>query len=135
MSAKDVVRTVCQISLKGIEQTLTRVGVDFDSWDWESDLVWNGDVTKILKALEKTEYTYHEGPVLEFNADKVAEDLNLKQLIGVKNDYEIPSLTLTRADGTTLYTTRDIPYTIWKFKTVDRVINVVGIEQKLANNS
>jgi arginyl-tRNA synthetase len=131
-SAKDIVRTVCQISLKGIEETLTRIGVKFDSWDWESDLVWNGDVAKTLKALEKTEYAYYEGPVLEFNADKVAEDLDLKQLIEVKNDYDIPSLTLTRADGTTLYTTRDIPYTMLKFEKADRVINVVGLEQKLA---
>ncbi len=131
-SAKDMVRTICQLSLEGIKDTLVRVDVDFDSWDWESDFVWNSDVTKILQALEKTGYAFREGPVLEFNADKVAKDLNLKQLLNVKEDYEIPSLTLTRADGTTLYTTRDIPYTLWKFKKANRVINVVGKEQELA---
>ena len=130
--AKDMVRTVCERSLEGIKDTLVRVNVDFDSWDWESDFVWNSDVTKILQALEKTGYAFRDGPVLEFNADKVAKDLNLKQLLNVKEDYEIPSLTLTRADGTTLYTTRDIPYTLWKFKKADRVINVVGKEQELA---
>lgn len=130
--AKDMVRTVCQLSLEGIKDTLARIDADFDSWDWESDFVWNSDVTKILQALEKTGYAFREGPVLEFNADKVAKDFSLKQLLNVKDDYEIPSLTLTRADGTTLYTTRDIPYTLWKFKKADRVINVVGLEQKLA---
>jgi arginyl-tRNA synthetase len=40
-------------------------------------------------------------------------------------------LTLVRADGTTLYTTRDIPYTLRKFKKAERVINVIGMEQTL----
>ncbi len=37
-----------------------------------------------------------------------------------------------RADGTTLYTTRDIAYTLWKFKQAQKVINVIGMEQSLA---
>ena len=130
--AKNMIRKVCQLSLQGIKDTLTRVDVEFDSWDWESNFVWNGAVSKTLEALKKTAYAFQEGPVLEFNADKAAEDFNLKPLLNVKKDYELPSLTLTRADGTTLYTTRDIPYTIWKFKKADQVINVVGLEQKLA---
>ncbi|MCS7387263.1 MAG: arginine--tRNA ligase, partial [archaeon GB-1867-005] len=40
-------------------------------------------------------------------------------------------LTLIRADGTTLYTTRDIAYSIEKFKKAEWVINVVGMEQSL----
>jgi arginyl-tRNA synthetase len=41
-------------------------------------------------------------------------------------------LTLVRADGTTLYTTRDISYSLWKFRKADEIINVVGTEQTLA---
>jgi arginyl-tRNA synthetase len=41
-------------------------------------------------------------------------------------------LTPGRADGTTLYTTRDIAYTLWKFKQAQKVINVIGMEQSLA---
>ncbi|MEM2029612.1 MAG: arginine--tRNA ligase, partial [Candidatus Bathyarchaeia archaeon] len=37
-----------------------------------------------------------------------------------------------RSDGTTLYTTRDIAYSLWKLKMADKVINVIGIEQRLA---
>jgi arginyl-tRNA synthetase len=69
---------------------------------------------------------------LEFDANRVAEDLHLKKEFGIREDYEIPSLTLLRADGTTLYTTRDIPYTLWKFEKAERVINVIGMEQPLA---
>jgi arginyl-tRNA synthetase len=37
-----------------------------------------------------------------------------------------------RADGTTLYTTRDIAYTLWKFEKADKIVNVIGMEQSLA---
>jgi arginyl-tRNA synthetase len=43
----------------------------------------------------------------------------------------VPSLTLLRADGLTLYPTRDIAYSILKFQNADRVINVVGFDQTL----
>ncbi len=129
--AKKLIREVCQVSLSGIRETLNSAGIVFDSWDWESDFAWNSDVTKTLGALKETGYVFQQGPVLEFDADRVAEDYKLKQRLGLKEDYSIPSLTLVRADGTTLYTTRDIPYTLWKFKKADIVINVVGMEQKL----
>jgi arginyl-tRNA synthetase len=41
-------------------------------------------------------------------------------------------LTLVRSDGTTLYTTRDIAYSLWKFEKAEKVINVIGMEQNLA---
>jgi arginyl-tRNA synthetase len=69
--------------------------------------------------------------VLEFDVDKAARDLDLKKVFGLREDYEISSLTLVRADGTTLYTTRDIPYNLWKFTMAERLINVVGMEQTL----
>ncbi len=130
--AKSLIREVCHICLEGFKETFNRAGISFDSWDWESSYLWNGDVAKYLNMLRRTPYVYKEGEVLEFDADGVAEALKLKKALGVREDYEIPSLTLTRADGTTLYTTRDIAYTIWKFGRADRVINVVGMEQKLA---
>jgi len=129
--AKQLVREVSELCLVGFKETLNRVGIFYDSWDWESDFVWNSDVKKTIDQLEKTPYVFRAGQVLEFNAEKVAQDLELKKTFGLREDYEIPSLTLMRADGTTLYTTRDIPYNLWKFKKADRVINVVGMEQTL----
>jgi arginyl-tRNA synthetase len=69
---------------------------------------------------------------LEFDAEKVVRVLNLKAKLGLREDYEVPPLTLVRADGTTLYTTRDVAYTLWKFNRAERVINVIGMEQSLA---
>jgi arginyl-tRNA synthetase len=131
-NAKALIREISQLCIDGFKKTLERAGITFDSWDWESDFVWNSDVKRVLAKLEATPYVFKVGQVLEFDADRVAEDFSLKQEFGIREDYEIPSLTLLRADGTTLYTTRDIPYTLWKFQKAERVINVIGMEQPLA---
>ena len=82
--------------------------------------------------MRNTPFTFEKDGVLELDAEKIAEDLGLKEAFGIREDQEIPSLTLIRANGTSLYTTRDIAYSIWKFERADRVINVIGMEQKLA---
>ena len=130
--AKNLVREVSELCLEGFKETLSRVGVFYDSWDWESELVWSKQVEDVLNKLRKTPYIFALGSVLEFDAEKVAREFGLKRKLGLREDHEIPSLTLVRADGTTLYTTRDIAYTLWKFKKAEKVINVVGMEQTLA---
>ncbi len=130
--AKRLIREVSEICLKGFRETQARLEICYDSWDWESDLVWSGRVSKVLKKLKTSPFVYTEGGVLEFNAGKVAEVLDLKAKLGLREDYEVPPLTLVRADSTTLYTTRDIAYTLWKFNQAEKVINVIGMEQSLA---
>jgi len=131
-TVKQLIRKVSELCLEGFKQSLNRIGVFYDSWDWESDFVWNGDVARVLMRLGETPYVFHVGGVLEFNANKAVEDLGLRPLLGLSENYEVPSLTLVRADGTTLYTTRDISYNLWKFRKADLLINVVGVEQTLA---
>jgi len=130
--AKRLIREVSQLCLEGFRATLSRAGVFYDSWDWESDLVWSGLVAEVLQRLKQTPYVSVLGGVLEFEAGKVVEDLNLWDKLGLRKDYVVPSLTLVRADGTTLYTTRDIAYTLWKFERAEKCINVIGMEQSLA---
>jgi arginyl-tRNA synthetase len=130
--AKEIIREVAEQCLKGFRETLSRIGISFDSWDWESEFVWESHVKKTMEKLRETPYVFKCGNVLEFDAEKAAKDLNLKPALGLKEDYEIPSLTLVRADGTTLYTTRDIAYSIWKLDKAEKVINVIGMEQSLA---
>jgi arginyl-tRNA synthetase len=130
--AKKLIREVSEICLEGFKETLGRAGVLYDSWDWESDFVWSNSVSEVLQKLRQTPYVSAWGNILEFEAGKVVKELGLKEKIGLREDYEIPSLTLVRADGTTLYTTRDIAYTLWKFEKADKIINVIGMEQTLA---
>jgi arginyl-tRNA synthetase len=129
---KKLVRGISKTCLKGFKQTLKRANIYHDSWDWESDFVWSNEVTNYLNALKKTPFVFKKGEVFEFNAELAAQKLDLKEILDVKKTQEIPSLTLGRADGTTLYTTRDISYSIWKFKKAKKVINVIGMEQKLS---
>jgi len=130
--AKQLIREVSELCLEGFRETLSRAGVSYDSWDWESDLVWSELVTEVLQRLKQTPYVFVLGGVLEFDAGKVVEVFNLWDKLGLRKDYVVPSLTLMRADGTTLYTTRDIAYTLWKFERADKCINVIGMEQSLA---
>jgi arginyl-tRNA synthetase len=131
-NAKELSRTVSELCLEGFKQTLNRIGVSIDSWDWESELVWNGDVAKVFEKLKKSQYVYAEAGVMEFDAEKASKEKNLKAKLKLRQDQAIPPLTLVRSDGTTLYTTRDIAYTLWKFEQADMVVNVIGTDQNLA---
>ena len=130
--AKELIREVSDLCLAGFRETMKRVSVTYDSWDWESDFVWSMQVKDVLEQLKTSLFIFNEKGVLQFDADKAAKVLDLKDKLGISSNNEIPPLTLVRADGTTLYTTRDIAYTIWKFKHAQRVINVIGMEQSLA---
>ncbi|MCW3995512.1 MAG: arginine--tRNA ligase [Candidatus Bathyarchaeota archaeon] len=130
--AKGLIREVSELCLAGFRETMQRVGVSYDSWDWESDFVWSTQVSEVLSRLKASPFVFSEKGVLEFDAEKVANLLGLKGKLGLSEDNEVPPLTLVRADGTTLYTTRDIAYTLWKFRFAQKVINVIGMEQSLA---
>jgi arginyl-tRNA synthetase len=130
--ARQLIRQVSDMCLGGFKETLSRLDVSFDSWDWESDSVWSGHVNEVFQKLKQSPYTHAEGGVFEFDAEKVVNQQQLWTKLGIREGHEVPSLTLGRADGTTLYTTRDVAYTLWKFERADRVINVIGMEQSLA---
>jgi arginyl-tRNA synthetase len=129
--AKQLLREVCEMCLSGFRETLNSIEISVDSWDWESDLIWSGDVNRVIGQLMATPYVFEENGVLEFDAEKVAEDLDLKKVLGLSDDHELTPLTLVRADGTSLYTTRDIAYHLWKFQQAEHVVNVIGMEQTL----
>ena len=130
-TTKDV-RKVVGYCLKGFETSLGEIGIGFDSFDFESDLVWKKAADDVLEALKATPYAFMDEGALIFDSDRIAKDLGLKERWGLNLDHEIPRLVLVRSDGTTLYTLRDMAYHIWKFSLVDRDINVIGSEQRLA---
>jgi arginyl-tRNA synthetase len=129
--AKRLVMGLVSHSLKGFEKSLGNLGITFDSWDYESSQVWDGSANVVLQTLRQTPYVHTEEGALLLDCDGIARDFDLKRRWKLNENYEVPPLVLVRADGTTLYTTRDIPYTLWKFGLAERVINVVGFEQTL----
>ncbi|MBS7619353.1 arginine--tRNA ligase [Candidatus Bathyarchaeota archaeon] len=131
-TAKKDVRTLANHCVHGFERILKKLDIKFDRWDYEGDLVWSGAVDEAMDALRKTPYTFYEEGALVLDCEAVAKDMGLKEKWGINPSYEIPRLVLIRSDGTTLYTPRDIAYSLKKFERVDRVINVIGNEQSLA---
>lgn len=126
------VRTLVGYCLEGFEESLGEIGISFDSFDFESNLVWDKKAENVLEELKKTKYVFYEEGATILDCDAIATDFDLKKRWDLNPNHEIPRLVLIRSDGTTLYTLRDIAYSIEKFGLVDRVINVIGYEQILA---
>jgi arginyl-tRNA synthetase len=127
----ELVREVSNQCLDGIRRTLEEIDILFDTWDWESQLIWDGDVTKVLSSLTKLPFTKVDGISVSLDINAIADAYSLRSKLNISESYEVPSLTLIRSDGTTLYPTRDIAYTMVKFHDSDRVINVIASEQSL----
>ena len=127
-----IVREVAELSLQGMRGTLKQMEITFDAWDWESDLVWSGEVRDSMKKLSSSPFAITDGTSLSLDVDKIAKTYGLDKALGFAENYEVPPVTLVRSDGTTLYVTRDIAYSLKKFRDADVVVNVIGSEQKLA---
>lgn len=131
--AVKVIRSVVERCLAGIRQTLDRLNIHFDSWDWESELtVWSGAAREVIARLRETGLVESREGALIFRADLLASDADVRKKAGVPEGLTIVPMTLTRSDGTTLYVTRDIAYSEWKLARADVVINVIAAEQTLA---
>ncbi|MGP3667043.1 MAG: arginine--tRNA ligase [Candidatus Bathyarchaeota archaeon] len=127
-----LIKKVVDECIKSFKKTLSRVDVFFDSWDWESSLVWSGEVKDVVEKLRNTNFTFTSNGAMVFNVKDVAEKLGVKEKLFGESLLEIPNLVLVRSDGTSLYTTRDVAYHLRKFAFADKVINVIGVDQKLA---
>ncbi|OWT33725.1 arginine--tRNA ligase [Methanobrevibacter sp. 87.7] len=102
--------------LDGVKATLKRMHIKHDKFVWEGTFVCNGDVDKYVDEMVEVGYARMED-VLRL---KLGE-------FGIKN-----SLVLRRADGTSLYSTRDIAYHMYKCDQGDIVLDILGADHKLA---
>lgn len=129
--ARRAVREVVDLVLKGQRDTLARLGIDIDKWDYESEIaVWSGEAARIVSELQRRwpQYVENRGGAVVFRADKFVEDFKLWDVLDLPKF--IPPVTLTRSDGTTLYVTRDVAYALWQTRQgFDRVIRVISTEQ------
>jgi arginyl-tRNA synthetase len=126
-----LVRKVAELCLSGIKATLAEMDITFDTWDWESELLWNGYVEKTLAKLVKLPFAKKEGASVALDVNAILDAYSLRKEFNLSESYEVPSLTLIRSDGTTLYPTRDIAYSIVKSEDSEKVINVIATEQTL----
>ena len=105
--------------LDGMLETLSRLGIDFDTFTKESEFVVNGSVSALMERLEGLE--------IHGVADNGAHFLDLGQR-GLKGKTEF---FYRRGDGSSLYATRDIAYHMWKWQQCDNLINILGEDHKL----
>lgn len=106
---------VVEKCLSGIKETLKKINIHHDNFQWEGQFVRNGDVDNMLKYIE------NEGFISKGEVDYI--DLTFWQI-----DKEF---ILRRADGSSLYSTRDLAYHRFKNKQGDLVLDILGSDHKL----
>lgn len=128
----EIVRKYVNLALEGFKESLNKLNIEFDGFDYESDLLWNVNVNEIVKLIMSSPYKEnYKGTI----AIDIMDNINdfTKKILRIPKGLEVPPLVVIRADGTTLYTTRDIAYTVYKFRNfnVNYVINVIAEEQTI----
>lgn len=107
-------KNVVEKCVSGIETTLNYLNIYHDFFVWESKFIRNQAVDDVLAKLN--------------NYTKTNEVLYLPL-----EDYGIEKeLILTRSDGTSLYSTRDLAYHLEKSNNSDEIIDILGSDHKLA---
>ncbi|MET1160668.1 MAG: arginine--tRNA ligase [Thermoprotei archaeon] len=128
-SVSKLFQSVTNQVLEGIRETLSNLGIVFDSFDWESGDPGRKYLDEVLSRAESLPYSTVEGRALIVDLDKAAND---NEYIRKLFEPDQPGrVVLRRSDGTTLYTSRDIAYSIYKFRDLkaNRVYNVIATEQ------
>ena len=118
----DTVRHTAEIMLDGLRETLSAINVELDRYTWESGYIADGSARNVVERLKASKYagTTDDGACFVELKDFGVQGKNTK-------------FTFTRSDGTTLYTTRDLAYHLDKFTRADRLIDVLGEDQKLGS--
>ncbi|MHC1582942.1 MAG: arginine--tRNA ligase [Candidatus Syntropharchaeia archaeon] len=112
-------KKVVNLCLSGIKITLRRLKVNHDFFVWESEFVRSGEVKKLIERIKNCEQSKMEGGAL---------------LLDLRNFGFEKELVLQRSDGTSLYSTRDIAYHVWKGSRCNRMIDVLGADHKLISS-
>jgi arginyl-tRNA synthetase len=114
-------REIVDICIKGQSEIFSKLNIEYDVFDYESDYLWKQETKTVLEKLKETGklFTDEHGRLV----------LNQE---GYNLAMKSPVLVLTRADKTSLYPLRDIAYTLDKInKGFERNILVLGEDQKL----
>jgi len=122
-------REVSAMTLEGFKETLGKLGIWFDSFDWESSHKIRSLARKVIEDVEKLPYARREEGALLLDLDQASiEHKFISELFGKDKPGKF---IIQRSDGTSLYTTRDVAYSIYKFKEygAKRVYNVIAVEQ------
>ncbi|MBI2208775.1 arginine--tRNA ligase [Candidatus Woesearchaeota archaeon] len=118
---KSEFKKVVDIAVKGQVKILSELGIKYDVFDYESSYLWSKKTNEVLELLKKTGKFYFD------KDDRVVLDQK-----GFELGMKMPVLVLTRSDGTSLYSLRDIAYALDMGKKRENIV-VLGEDQKLYN--
>lgn len=104
-----------EVTLKEVQKTYKRLNIEFDSYNGES--FYNDKMQPVLDELEA------KGLLIESEGAKVVD----------LSDYDMPPCLLVKADGATLYATRDLAAAFYRKNTYDfdKCLYVVAYQQNL----
>ncbi len=120
-SVREAFKNIVDICIKGQVALFNDLGINYDTFQYESDYIFNDTLNEILDQLK--------------DAGKLEED-EQNRLVLNQEEYNLPIkapyLVLSRKDKTSLYPLRDIAYSVDKAK-ANRDVNMVilGEDQKL----
>lgn len=103
--------------LDGMLATLAELGISYDAFTNESQFILNGDVPAI-----SARFKAHPAHLV---ADNGAHGLDISELGMEKQEF-----WFERADGSSLYATRDVAYHVWKAQQAPRLLNVLGEDHR-----
>ncbi len=106
----DVVEDV----LAGMRETLARLPAEFDEFVKETQFMRDGSTDDVVARLKDSEWAVYEDEAWQLAFPDIDKNL-----------------VFLRADGTSLYTTRDIAHHEWKFEHFDEAVTVLGEDHKL----
>ncbi len=106
----EVVDTV----LGGMKACLGRLPAEFDEFVKETRFMRDGSTDEVVDRLKDHDNAVYEDEAWQLEFDDIDKNL-----------------VFLRADGTSLYTTRDLAHHEWKFDNYDRAVTVLGEDHKL----
>lgn len=109
-------RKAAEMVLAGIRESLESINVFHDRFVFESELIKDGSVRRVVERLKALPSAAQEGGAWYLPLD---------------GDREEDRFYFTRSDGTSLYTTRDVAYHMDKLSRAGRLVDVLGEDQKL----
>lgn len=109
-------RKVAELVLGGLRESLESINVLHDKFSFESDLIRNGSVKKVVERLRQLPQASEEKGAW---------------YIPFGGEGEADRFYFTRSDGTSLYTTRDLAYHMDKLSRYEHLVDVLGEDQKL----
>ncbi|MFC4542781.1 arginine--tRNA ligase [Halosolutus amylolyticus] len=102
--------------LSGMKACLGRLPAEFDEFVKETRFMFDGSTDDLVDRLQELDEAVYEEDAWQLDLEEHGID---------------KKMVFLRADGTTLYTTRDLAHHEWKFENYDRAVTVLGEDHKL----